>query len=397
MGDMDLDEMEANSRLWQCPPIVNNIFQHLCARDLSSCAQVCSLWNTMAKTETNRRRFVEWFLEVDIGQTVDMEGNCVPVESPIGKLHPFQEKLASLRARPGFCLSFITLDTLKRITEAFSSFFIARTGPQREVRLLRYEKRATRLKLVKEIFLNPLLPSQCQVHCISSPGIVGCHDNCSPAEVEDGFAISGIILPEFPGVRVHHIPIDKECKWQLPSNFFPAKALLVFVSTKAIREVQELVNKFADMNDRAEFALGGAVVAPLPEAYGSCFAFSGENLEAASVVIDKSTIDVAKELSLFKNTGLLEKGNCFAVMFSCVGKGIHKYSVSNYESSIFRGLYPDVPLAGVFGNGEIGAHCLPNVDKECPENKARYMKFPSGKCVKVYNSVFVLLCVKAPK
>lgn len=171
----------------------------------------------------------------------------------------------------------------------------------------------------------------------------------------------------------------------------------MFVSTKATREAQTFVNEFGDMNNNQEFALGGAVVAPLPGAYGSCFAFSGENLEAASIVIDKSTTDVSKELSLFKNTGLLDSRSCFAVMFSCVGKGIHKYSVPNYESSIFRMLYPNVPVVGVFGNGEIGTHCLPNVDKEDPENDARYKKFPARKCLKVYNSVFVLLSVKTPK
>jgi small ligand-binding sensory domain FIST len=43
-----------------------------------------------------------------------------------------------------------------------------------------------------------------------------------------------------------------------------------------------------------------------------------------------------------------------ALMFSCLGRGRSLYGKPNFDSSIVHGIYPDLPLAGFFCNGEIG-------------------------------------------
>ena len=43
-----------------------------------------------------------------------------------------------------------------------------------------------------------------------------------------------------------------------------------------------------------------------------------------------------------------------ALMFSCLGRGRGLYGRPNFDSSIVRGIYPELPLGGFFCNGEIG-------------------------------------------
>lgn len=179
----------------------------------------------------------------------------------------------------------------------------------------------------------------------------------------------------------------------------------MFVRRPTIRLIGECIDQCVKRNGGEEFAVGGAIVEqvePVSDGnctLGSCFLFSGENVQVASVVIDARMLtseEVGYELALFKKTGLLEN-QCFAFMFACVDKGCQKYLVPNFESSIFRNIYPDVPLTGVFGNGEIGIHFLPNVEKDDPDHKERCKKFSKKKCVRGYCTIFVLISVKTTK
>ena len=43
-----------------------------------------------------------------------------------------------------------------------------------------------------------------------------------------------------------------------------------------------------------------------------------------------------------------------ALLFSCLGRGIHLYGHSNHDTDIFRETFSHVPLGGFFCNGEIG-------------------------------------------
>ena len=41
-------------------------------------------------------------------------------------------------------------------------------------------------------------------------------------------------------------------------------------------------------------------------------------------------------------------------MFSCLGRGERMYGVPNHDVGVIRQMIGGVPLAGFFGNGEIG-------------------------------------------
>lgn len=43
-----------------------------------------------------------------------------------------------------------------------------------------------------------------------------------------------------------------------------------------------------------------------------------------------------------------------ALLFACLGRGENLYQVPNFDSDLFRNLFPDTPLGGFFCNGEIG-------------------------------------------
>ena len=90
---------------------------------------------------------------------------------------------------------------------------------------------------------------------------------------------------------------------------------------------------------------------------------SGDNVQAASVLLTRKTkkeAAVRQELQKLKNCGLNEE-NSFALMFACCGRGEYFYGKQNVEASVFQEMFPNTPIAGIFGNGEIGAHYLPNL------------------------------------
>ena len=93
--------------------------------------------------------------------------------------------------------------------------------------------------------------------------------------------------------------------------------------------------------------------------------FCGPDVKMASVLIDKNVVevkDVERLLTTLKNTHIPAQNSvCF--MFACMGRGYYHYNEENVESQVFRKLFPNTPLFGFFGNGEIGYDYLPDYSK----------------------------------
>ncbi len=66
-----------------------------------------------------------------------------------------------------------------------------------------------------------------------------------------------------------------------------------------------------------------------------------------------SAADLDRQLQRFVARGLAD-GAAGALMFSCVGRGEGLYGRPDHDTAVFRRHAGDVPLAGFFGNGEIG-------------------------------------------
>jgi F-box protein 22 len=87
-----------------------------------------------------------------------------------------------------------------------------------------------------------------------------------------------------------------------------------------------------------------------------------------------------KQLKSIENKSYLS----FAIQISCVARGCDFYNDEHsVECSEFRNLFPNTPLIGIFGNGEIGHDYLPNEDQQNPQtNKDLFL---------TYSTVFSLI------
>lgn len=130
-------------------------------------------------------------------------------------------------------------------------------------------------------------------------------------------------------------------------------------------------------------------------------AVSGPNVMAASVVIPKyvgnpkSLDDYMKQL---KMCGLPEDQS-LAFMFTCCGRGYMWYrrrgnpwfDYNNVETKAFRKMFPNTPVFGFFGGGEIGCAYLPKFNEFEVETDEAPPKKRKSKLFHQFTTVVVLL------
>jgi len=93
----------------------------------------------------------------------------------------------------------------------------------------------------------------------------------------------------------------------------------------------------------------------IDEPYCAALLITG-SLQTWSIVVDKkckTKEQVEEKLKLFKEQVKLQK-HSVGFMFACIARGKYMYGEENVESTIFKRLFPEVPLVGCFGNGEFG-------------------------------------------
>ena len=127
-------------------------------------------------------------------------------------------------------------------------------------------------------------------------------------------------------------------------------------------------------------------------------AFCGENVRCASVVVErtvKTKAALEKRIQKLKDCKFPEKDS-FAFMFACIGRGFHHYNITNLEADVFRKAFPNTPLFGCFGNGEVGFDHLPGVPVE--KTRKMYNKGPNiPSMYHTYATVFCLITVDKDK
>ncbi|KAK7085103.1 hypothetical protein SK128_010709 [Halocaridina rubra] len=116
-------------------------------------------------------------------------------------------------------------------------------------------------------------------------------------------------------------------------------------------------------------------------------AISGPNVMAASVIIPMHVGNpkaLEEYMKMLKMCGLPEEQS-FAFIFTCCGRGFTWYrrrgnpwfDYNNMESKAFRKVFPNTPVFGFFGGGEIGVSYLPkfnDVDTEVEESPPKKRK-----------------------
>lgn len=139
--------------------------------------------------------------------------------------------------------------------------------------------------------------------------------------------------------------------------------------------------------------------------------FAGSGVKSASVLVPSGVRTASKMepiLATLKRAGLDERNSC-AFMFACCGRGAGLYlGKKNVESAAFRKLFPNTPLIGLFGNGEIGMAFIPEEEAPPPprdtlsdpgaskrqkthEQQQRELLVSSDDVLHSYTTVFVML------
>lgn len=91
-------------------------------------------------------------------------------------------------------------------------------------------------------------------------------------------------------------------------------------------------------------------------------------------------------------SSLPSSNTSFAFMFACLGRGQGLHGEKNVESAIFRKYFPQTPLVGLFGNGEIGSDFSGAVQRHSEQADYKKKKVQT-KLYHSYTTVFIVFAV----
>ncbi|XP_006611836.1 F-box only protein 22-like [Apis laboriosa] len=223
-----------------------------------------------------------------------------------------------------------------------------------------------------------ILPKNCDAITLATFGIL-----INDKEMES--ALDNIVcafLPEIPDVtitivafskyKVQHYRRMKKALSRHGTN--GSKCLLLFCNQRGRALAQTAAGELQLCNKTVKPSVWGGVVKDL-YVYNSKnptnddyvrFAFCVGitivgSVDSWSIVMDESYKTkelVEQRLKLFKSHISLKK-HSMGFMFACCERGENMFNERNVESSIFKKLFPDIPLVGCFGDGEFGETTIP--------------------------------------
>lgn len=224
--------------------------------------------------------------------------------------------------------------------------------------------------------LNLLFPKGCDIMGIATPGIVLTPSgSCSspPQEYQEGEAGFAIMFPSIEGV---HIKPFHFCKKTIsPTALKEAglvdnpelRVVLLFVyeayKSGGVRFLNQILEPLAKSKALIAGGLVESVFSPPRHccsqgAYGVVgLALSGPKVQGASVLLDQdiSSAKAAEATIRRLKAAKIPEKNTLGFMFACVGRGQNYYNnQANVEADAFHKVFPNTPLFGLFGNGEIG-------------------------------------------
>ncbi|XP_030043260.1 F-box only protein 22 [Microcaecilia unicolor] len=248
--------------------------------------------------------------------------------------------------------------------------------------------------------LENLLPSQCQILGLVTPGIIvtpmASHGS-RPQEIEDGEAGLALLFPKIDGVKIQPFHFFKDAKNKAfdesklseagLKNNPELRVVLMFGYNTHKHGANRFLHQVIDpLNEKNIIIAGGQV-----EGLSSCtsenktcnkdsigvvgLAFSGSKVQGATVLLAQEVYDerTAEACMQRLKSANVPEHNTIGFMFACVGRGQQYYkNKTNVEADAFRKYFPTVPLFGFFGNGEIGCDRIVTgnfILRECNEVK----------------------------
>ncbi|PKU38780.1 ubiquitin-conjugating enzyme e2 q2 [Limosa lapponica baueri] len=153
-----------------------------------------------------------------------------------------------------------------------------------------------------------------------------------PQEIEDGEAGFALLFPKIDGVKIHTFHFSKDSKNR------------VFDESKFAEAGRLTLNLCSSAQPGDACGVVG-------------LAFSGPQIQSATVLLDQDVADerTAEAAMQRLKAANIPEHNTIGFMFACVGRGYRHYKTKrNMEADAFRKFFPNVPLFGFFGHGEIG-------------------------------------------
>lgn len=330
--------------------VLRLIFEYLNARELSNASMVCRSWSEAANNEKRTR-----------GPMCLIGNTTVPDDADYRK-HVKLKIIKKLRIKPALGLLFVPA----LCTPCFKN---------------------------TDCYCKAL-PSNCSTITLTTFGII-----MDDKELEEDFEhIIGVFLPDLPNLKIKPVSFIDDIVFEInrlsesQKKYIeeiksvlntPAKGrgiskcLLLFCNIRGRSTAIQIAHALEKCYKSNELSVWGGVAK-----YGNIcnvkdsksitfeyrqFAFCTAiplvgPFDTWSLIIDKTHNTkerVEQRMKLFRNRICLKR-HSIGLMFACCARGENMFQESNVESSIFKKLFPKVPLAGCFGDGEFGTNKIPN-------------------------------------
>lgn len=382
------------------PVITNKIMEYLPMTSLHACARVCRIWNDIVKSIKQKRGDLKWICIQGTGME-DQQVQTISSELML--------LFENLTCEPAYLFVFCTSALFEQHLYAPSK---NQTRRPRQCQQQAYDVNS---------YITSLAPPSCRCYSVAADGIIGSTGNKSVEIEHSPLAVTCLAIPKINGLEIYDFFIDlnkhiSPLNPEIPEQFNvedvtsvpcdqEVKAILFFSDLHFCP--QEIQLGLLDYYNGCP-VVGGYVDhilstdldndSDVPDSQVRCIALCGPNVHVASVVIKDDVSDqkqIEKELFKLKDCNL-PMDTTFAFMFACLGRGksFHR-NQENVESSIFRKVFPQTPLFGFFGNGEIGMNYLQPFDSAGSFSKTKKTKFSRHhpKLSHAYTSIFLLVSV----
>ncbi|KAL2089247.1 hypothetical protein ACEWY4_016146 [Coilia grayii] len=347
---MDINGSVRSYVLSNVAEVVERILSFVPTKSLLRMASVCRLWRNCAQRVLRTQQQMTWLASSGSSRC---DGHIL--------LQTLSEELENVYLLPQTALLMVDSENF--------------TSPE----CCYQQKKARRNNSEDPDFvqlLKQLLPNNCDIVGIATPGIILTpmgSPGAPPEEHEDGEAGFALLLPHIEGVRVRPFHF---CKHTLNNRALEhaglvgnpdLKVVILFgymaFKSGASRFLNQLLEPLSHTN--ALIAGGHVEKAFCPHrdccsagAYGVVgLTLSGSRVQGASVLLEQevSSAPAAEAVLQRLKAAHIPEHNTIGLMFACVGRGHNYYSNQrNVEAGAFRKVFPNVPLFGFFGNGEIG-------------------------------------------
>ncbi|XP_008276791.1 F-box only protein 22 [Stegastes partitus] len=344
-----LQDSKASYVLSNVAEVVERILTFIPTKSLLRIASVCRLWRNCARRVLRTQQQLSWV------------SACGPSTTEVHALcSVLAEEVEKVFLLPKTVLTMVDC-------EAFNGQ--AYSYEQNKAKKSRHSP-----DTVEE--LNLLFPKGCDIMGIATPGIVLTPSgSCSspPQEYQEGEAGFAIMFPNTEGVHIKPFHFCKKTitptalkEAGLVDNPELRVILLFFYEAYKSGGARFLSQILGPLGKSKALIAGGLVESVFSPprhccsqgAYGVVgLALSGPKVQGASVLLDQdiSTPKAAEATIRRLKAAKIPEKNTLGFMFACVGRGQNFYNnQANVEADAFHKVFPNTPLFGLFGNGEIG-------------------------------------------